>query len=47
VDRWLFLFGVIAVCCLLYPPFLGLWIAVACFYGVAFVIYTVLGGLMR
>lgn len=47
MDRWLFLLGVVAVCCLLCPPFLGVVIGVGFYFGLAVVIYVVLGGIMR
>lgn len=46
VDRWLFLFGVVGLCCCIYPPFLGVCIGVGLFYGVACVVYILLGRLM-
>jgi hypothetical protein len=47
MDRWLFLMGVIVVCCILCPPFLGVWIGIggSCF--LAYIVYTVLGGITR
>ena len=47
MDRWLFLFGVILVCCCFYPPFLGVCIGIGLFYGIACVVYILLGGMMR
>lgn len=47
MDRRLFLFGVVIVCCLAYPPFLGLWIGIALFYGLALLAYIVMGGILR
>jgi len=47
VDRWLFLAGVVFVCCILHPPFLGLWIGIGGFYFLAYIVYTMLGGIMR
>lgn len=47
MDRWLFLFGVILVCCCFYPPFLGVCIGIGLFYGIALVVYLVLGGILR
>lgn len=46
MDRWLFLVGVVVVCCILCPPFLGLWMGIACFYAVASVVYGILKALM-
>jgi len=47
MDRWLFVMGVTVVCCILYPPFLGLCMGIAGFYALAYAIYAVLGGIMR
>lgn len=47
MDRWIFLVSVLVVSCFLYPPFLGMCIGVAFFYGIAFVVYGVLGGFTR
>lgn len=47
VDRWVFLFGVILICCCLYPPFIGVCIGIGIFYGATLMAYGVLGGFMR
>lgn len=46
MDRWMFLVGVIVVCCILCPPFLGLWIGVGLFCGIGVVINAILNDLI-